>query len=295
MTNQDQHLPGQDSPENKNGSIQQGKGKDKEPGLAERLQASGKLAFNTITNIQPLPNLAVADKVTGSSSGSSSSNTHRTDAIESQKVRLSHQGNTVGSFRGGIPQSAETGRTFDDFQQQHQPWSAGTSALSIETAPQAQAKQEASDGFAVVDLLSQPDVGVEAHVVAEQDQQLGPEEAASLRNALFGSQHEASAWNGLLDFSPEFIARPNAATADLQQHLGIKDATTARQLWAQQWADALSSYTDEVWGDLGPLVSDAKQEIEKLTQPMPEADLIKSGTVAVDRLRQILAHVRGHV
>ncbi|KAI9171899.1 hypothetical protein HJFPF1_01390 [Paramyrothecium foliicola] len=281
--------PGLSANNDSNGS--RGKGKEKEPTVAERLQASGRLAFNSAISTQPLPNQMTSEKAVGSSRGSTS-----WEPSASNETALHHnqQSGISESFRCKTSHSEHTSRAFEEFQEpagSH--WTHEQLQLS-QSLPQSLAQQEAFDGFAVVDMLSQRDQEGTFEDLSG-GYELSPETFANLRRALFESDFGASIWNGLLDFSPDFItSADDSSSKDRRQYLGVAEPNHARQIWAQQWAEVFSNYNAEVWGDLGPLVSKAKREVEDLTTSQGGSLGESSDTSAVDRLRQILAHVRGH-
>ncbi|KAI0012884.1 hypothetical protein F4779DRAFT_566084 [Xylariaceae sp. FL0662B] len=105
--------------------------------------------------------------------------------------------------------------------------------------------------------------------------------------------YEQRQWEGTLNFFPEFIWGGNSrcGCAELLEHLGTTDPEQARNIWISQWQDILSNYTDEVWGDLGPLVEAAREELHNLSEPSAERAPLQPK--ALRRLQQILAHIRG--
>ncbi len=67
--------------------------------------------------------------------------------------------------------------------------------------------------------------------------------------------------------------------------------SATRSAWIDQWSQVLTSYQDEVWGELDSLVREARDEVRKLGEveqsaPAPEPK-------ALIRLRAILGHLRG--
>ncbi|KAI0903078.1 hypothetical protein F4824DRAFT_446846 [Ustulina deusta] len=144
-----------------------------------------------------------------------------------------------------------------------------------------------NDGSEVVDLL-------ETGSAVEDDDNIPymtNDELSALRRSLFGEGPlTGTGWNDVLDFVPEFISH-HGSDEQLAQHLGVSDAAEARDIWFSQWGDVLSSYTDEVWGDLGPLVAAARQELQSVSRSPERAT--SNSLNAVRRLQQILAHVRG--
>ncbi|KAG6047788.1 hypothetical protein E4U17_007375 [Claviceps sp. LM77 group G4] len=150
-------------------------------------------------------------------------------------------------------------------------------------------KQRSLDGIEVVELLSRPE-GCEPPPRLEYDE-LKPVEAARLHEALFGSETPRPVWDQLLDFNADFFVRPETSSEECKAYMGTPNVKEARSIWFQQWSDVLSSYTNEVWGDLGTLAKDAEREIEKSEQGNVASN---AGLRALERLRLVLAHVRGH-
>ncbi|KAI2463667.1 hypothetical protein F4781DRAFT_415914 [Annulohypoxylon bovei var. microspora] len=149
----------------------------------------------------------------------------------------------------------------------------------------------ATDGMDVVNLLdSQYDE------VDETDIPLTDDEQVALRYHLFeddGNSTDSSSlrkgWEDVLNFFPDFKWNSNGPQ-ELADLLGTSDLDEARRVWINQWQCVLSSYTDEVWGDLSPLVNVAREELSSLTEPL---EALPSKPKALRRLQQILTHVRG--
>ncbi|KAK8139928.1 hypothetical protein PG984_001051 [Apiospora sp. TS-2023a] len=154
------------------------------------------------------------------------------------------------------------------------------------------------DGMDVVKLLD----GTDYNSVTEPDEAnatLTQAEAADLRRALFHDedskepkQHNID-WN-ILNFFPDFLSdgRPRWGYTELPNHMGVTDPIEARDLWVKQWQHVLSDYTDEVWGDLGSLVDEARHEVEEASTREPDATGPPE-MPALRRLRQVLNHIRG--
>jgi hypothetical protein len=165
----------------------------------------------------------------------------------------------------------------------------------------AVAEQERLDGAAVVSLLDGPSDELDAVLLGAEDPEaeddaLTPGAAAKLREALFPANSSSSGprWDDLLNFNPDFLTEPGPlAEAEMQLHLGTTDSAEARSNWLQLWGNVLTGYTDHVWGDLEPLAAEARREIEQLKARDPEVPGPPPETKALDRLRQILGHVRG--
>ncbi|KAH8905495.1 hypothetical protein BR93DRAFT_939462 [Coniochaeta sp. PMI_546] len=152
-------------------------------------------------------------------------------------------------------------------------------------------EQETHDGEAVVSLLMDTNEHLTDHL---EDDVLSPEERESLRKALFGQSSDVKRedvdWNHVLNFLPEYL-RLEEPNMNSYMDTGLSDPAEAWQIWVGQWEDVLTRYNDEVWGDLGSLVKEARKEVEQLAQvqqdePPPE-------TPALRRLRAILGHLRG--
>ncbi|RYO93920.1 hypothetical protein DL766_002906 [Monosporascus sp. MC13-8B] len=126
---------------------------------------------------------------------------------------------------------------------------------------------------------------------------LSTEEQAALRRALFldgGQWRQKPArddWEDTLNFFPDFMLSGAWRDADVSRHLGTSDPGEARATWVNHWQDVLSSYTDEVWGDLSSLVGEAREELRALSKPDETSSPLTAG--ALQRLQQILTHVRG--
>ncbi|TLD20509.1 hypothetical protein PspLS_08284 [Pyricularia sp. CBS 133598] len=162
------------------------------------------------------------------------------------------------------------------------------------------AEQEARDGAQVVDLLSQHGVD---EMDADFESQPSREDIAKLRRALFGSDSSGNetlpqTWDNVLNFIPDFV-RPdpgavpgavnNFKSTESEALLGLTHGPEAESLWVEQWMDVLTRYNNEVWGDLGSLVEQAKEELKQLDEAKPEDG--SPVPKAIRRLQQILGHL----
>ncbi|KAI0430955.1 hypothetical protein F5Y09DRAFT_306286 [Xylaria sp. FL1042] len=211
--------------------------------------------------------------------------TARITHISSQNVRLP-LGTTFRSEAGQDRESSEKG--FSEFLETTQDARVRLGESNPNRNISHVEAAAMNDGSDVVDLL-------ETGLVLEADDDDVPymtnDELSTLRRALFGEgPPTGTGWNEVLDFVPEFISH-HGNDEQLAQHLGVSNAVEARDIWFNQWGIVLSSYTDEVWGDLGPLVTAARQELQRASTT-PEGATANS-LHAVRRLQQILAHVRG--
>ncbi|KAK3397666.1 hypothetical protein B0T20DRAFT_226407 [Sordaria brevicollis] len=174
-----------------------------------------------------------------------------------------------------------------------------TNNLWSHTLPAATvAEQEARDGQEVVALLS-GDLDLDAELAGPEDDTISPDDMASLRKALFGNQDDFSsntspiAWDHALNFIPPsllgFDGIPSVSnTKDL---MGTDDMNEGWESWIDQWSRVLTGYHDEVWGDLGALVEEAKKEVKQLEEVKPGER--PPEPTALLRLRAILGHLRG--
>jgi hypothetical protein len=169
-----------------------------------------------------------------------------------------------------------------------------TLAEAKEPPSNSVAEQQAKDGADVVALLSSD--GDVDQVFEHVNQPPSQNELAGLRKALFGEDPDQSsapiAWDNILNFIPEYLqAQTITPGDDLFMHLGTSDAGEACQTWVGQWSRVLTSYQDEVWGDLGALVDEARTEIRRIEETKPGQK--PPEPTALLRLRAILGHLRG--
>ncbi|PHH68434.1 hypothetical protein CDD83_6116 [Cordyceps sp. RAO-2017] len=274
-------------------SNRKGKNKDFSHSMLERLQDSGRLAINAVAagNISAaaaLGHKAAAGPSTISGPGSmlgESSSSHRTAKVV-EPLKLYGNGRSTSddfdSFINGRPNGLPS------FARQ------GTQSQLVQSPRESFAEQEAVDGATVVQMLALPNHAADTLPIVDVDEDvLSSAEAARLREALFGSGNANSLTpklDSLLDFSPGFVfASGPGVSLDAELLLGTTQSALAQSIWLQQWSEVLSSYTDEVWGDLGPLAAEARREIDR-THPAISA---KNESKALERLSLILAHVRG--
>lgn len=273
--------------------------------VADRLQASGRLALNAFGTGPDLTGHQPAGKASGSTGiGSIESSSKLAGEASSQRLRSAGVGESLRSQ--GSSTSGASAQAFNDFTSAEPTLNVANAvphdhAIHKNTAQRGFPKglditaQESVDGAAVLDLLDGPNDELDGVLIGAEDPEaqddiLTPEATAKLRKALFSSHAHSSGsrWEDLLNFNPEFLSRLDAeAGFERQLHMGTSDAAEARDIWVHQWSDVLSAYTDQVWGDLEPLIAEARKEVEAAgAGTVPE-------TQALDRLRQILAHVRG--
>jgi hypothetical protein len=300
----------QRSPQDNGGSTNsKGKAKDAGAGdsdsITNKLQASGKLVLNAFGTGPDLSGQSPAGKASSNSINIAGNKSSSTGEASSHRLRSTVQGESLRS-RINIDNGASA-RAFDNFV-------TGDSTLGIEdvnryeksqpqiydlpTTQSAVSEQEKLDGAAVVDLLDSPSEELNAVLLGAEDPNaeyrgLTAEAANKLREALFPANSVPSGprLNDLLNFNPEFLSQSGAeADFERQLHLGTTDTSEARSNWLQQWGNVLSGYADYVWGDLEPLIAEARREVE---DSKAQGSGAAPDTKALDRLRQVLAHVRG--
>ncbi|KAK5987710.1 hypothetical protein PT974_11842 [Cladobotryum mycophilum] len=273
--------------EHQNGSADnKGKGKAKDSGIFDRIQESGKLAFNALTAKPIIPEIAQGPKT----AAGSARNINPSSILSGESSLSTNQVGPSGSMKTAND-AIDSAEAFDDFISGSRT-ELSSEAMLLQLHGQSVAEHEASDGLAVVDLLSRPDDPDDMMDVLGGGDLLSLEEADRLREALFGPGDKHPSWEKLLDFSPNFVSHPEASH-EAALHFGTTDAATARSLWFQQWSDVFTSYNSQVWGDLEPLVAEARLEVKRLRTQ--SSDVEKMADVnALGRLRQILAHVRGY-
>ncbi|KAK0654441.1 hypothetical protein DIS24_g5233 [Lasiodiplodia hormozganensis] len=111
-------------------------------------------------------------------------------------------------------------------------------------------------------------------------------------------QHNRVSPENPLNLRPEF-ASLSASNPQLEEEIrelsrtlgsgdeGVMAFNKAQQQhWLTEWDDVLNSYTDEVWGEMLPVVKAARSQLEEVKTGMDRLD-----SKAVARLRMILGHV----
>ncbi|RGP72801.1 hypothetical protein FSPOR_2548 [Fusarium sporotrichioides] len=281
--------------------------------IVDRLQASGRLVLDAFGSGPELSGQQPARKADpgGSNSNSIGKISSSTGEASSHRLRSSIQTESLRSNTN--PDSGPSVQAFNDFVNADSTLDIGIGNVNSNEEAREQIyrlkaissskdviEQEKLDGAAVVSLLDGHSDELDAVLVGAHDpiaedngDSLTPEAAGKLREALF-SNTPASSGSGLdnlLNFNPGFLNQPGPeAELERQLYLGTRDTDQARSSWLQQWGNVLAGYTDHVWGDLEPLIAEARKEVEESKARGPGA---VSETKALDRLRQVLAHVRG--
>ncbi|KAL7909893.1 hypothetical protein GGI35DRAFT_469544 [Trichoderma velutinum] len=199
--------------------------------VASQLGASTKLVVNAITTFREMPTLTSEIKP---SSGSSSMGSLSSIAGEYSSYRPLQ--NTL------LDQSQETiHEDQDDLFETFTKSSTDTLVIDgyhIDVSGPSFADQEASDGLAVLELLSQPGTeSVEATLSRENDLQISGENE---------SWHEAAAGTLIsqddqLDFTPDFITRPELSL-QAAPYLGTTNFEETSSTWFGYWSDVFTAY-----------------------------------------------------
>ncbi|KHN98594.1 uncharacterized protein MAM_03718 [Metarhizium album ARSEF 1941] len=273
-----------------NFNLSSDKGKGKSAGsMIDRLQSSGRgIIQGTITD-KRMTAFSSSQKGGGESSASAHFTAHQSiSGTEQQRNRQAPDNTAQQSFKSDR-RSQGISDAFEAFEAGEK-LKLDLYTPGIFDSPRKDRsvmEQEALDGSDVVAFISRSEVG--DSVISEEPEEpeeLTPSEASRLREALFESGSSWPFWDQLLNFNPDFVVRADGSRREADIYMGTSDAELARSTWLRHWNDVLSSYTDEVWGDLGPLAAEAKGELEQNRHTQQ--------SLALNRLRLILTHVRGH-
>ena len=298
---------------------------EKGPSMISRFQDSARMAGGTFVNARSglpenMPSTSEGKVVpSGSASGSNSYQIKAGPTSAHAASRPIKRVDIQETFRRSQQSSSDVARAYDHFVDTHQSLPdveslqlQPSASVELEQRPvfasdftdrqhatakgRSVAEVEATDGAAVADILSQPEAYSMLPAVEEQDEIISPDVDANIRAALFNTGSSGRLpWDHLLNFTPSFISAPDSSEqpekyqAERAAHLGAVDQGEVAEMWLRGWSDVLSSYTDEVWGDLGALVQAAKHEVEELSTDGTG----RTETPALSRLKMILGHVRG--
>ena len=166
-------------------------------------------------------------------------------------------------------------------------WTRQQAALDLPSQKPAYgsvSEQQIRDGEGVLAILSQTDSTEDTFEPPREDENydwgLSPEQLSQLRDMtkdLFPSIEA----HGAIDPDHPLNLVPNFEATYGQLPAGSTD-------WREQWDGVLNRYTDEVWGDLLPLVKEARKEVEELRNDPSSTEQPK----ALRRLGAILGHLR---
>ncbi|KAH7223439.1 hypothetical protein BKA60DRAFT_669500 [Fusarium oxysporum] len=290
MDNDNRQPPGA-QPQNDTSAKSKGKATDNGSGnsdsITSRLQASGRLALHAFGTGPDISGQRPGEKASSSGSSITGRNSSSTGDASSHRLRSTAHGESLRSQTNLV--SGASAEAFDAFfsadatlevEDASQYGRLPNQSHHIPSTPSAVLEQEKMDGAAVVNLLDDSSGGLD-------------EAAAKLRETLFPADSVFSGfrWDDLLNFNPEFLDQAGPeADFERQLHFGTTSADEVRNSYLEQWDKVLNGYTEYVWGDLEPLIAEARREVEEVkTQGLDAVPQTK----ALDRLRQILGHVRG--
>ncbi|KAI1327561.1 hypothetical protein F5Y16DRAFT_371663 [Xylariaceae sp. FL0255] len=252
-----------------------GKGKENQPSqsiVARVAASSARLTSQVLSNSGQ--GRFYIDPSSSEKAGSSSRVHSSTTQEQQQTARVSRfDTSNPTAFRSAQSPSL-LGERESEFSSFLDPSETGTGRADLKRQVSEAAAASLSDGSEVVSLLQAAPAPDEW---AEPDLSMTDAELACLRRALFDNAgaHGMTQmqWDSALNFMPDFS----------------RHDVEARDVWVSQWQQVLSSYTDEVWGDLGGLVQAAREEVHEVsTRESGQASMS-----AVRRLQQLLTHIRG--
>ena len=167
-----------------------------------------------------------------------------------------------------------------------------------------------SDGAVVVGLLSDPDFSVdelpdslfereqvEEHTNIWDINEQTRERVARLRAEMPPAPvHQVPSSDNPLQLLPNFNNQNQISSKEVAialakvrtTELPPRTVPSATQPDLEPWLDVVTKYQDEVWGDLLPLVEEARKEVRAA---MEEGNTALKGCPAVRRLRMILGHI----
>lgn len=256
----------------------------------------------------------------GKAEASSSSSVHPETVAESSLTARASNSAGLGVFRSGQAgaHAAAEEAAFSEFLDSTEVFNPTTEAWSATswkapgstataTAPSEHAlmqgavgssvaRQQERDGVEVVHLLSHTDEDMPSY---EEEVSLSETELNNLRRALFDdgapAQMSASDWNNMLNLVPDFVRGPEGSengarrAQDSYMALGVTDTAEAGQLWLEEWHRVLTSYTDEVWGDLAELVREARADVQQVKETrdgqMPDLTALRRLQTVITRVR----------
>ena len=151
-----------------------------------------------------------------------------------------------------------------------------------------------NDGAAVVALLSDPAFAVdEEHssiLNSKSDRGERRNYERPQRGKGLAKRSDTSRPPISLDLVPDFGAPWNLGHASLVTEKGIQERghfLESRSGDIQPWIDILDRYHDEVWGDMLPLVQEARKELKAAS----ESQTCHQDGPAIRRLRMVLQHL----
>lgn len=205
---------------------------------ASHLEASTKLVVNAISTSREIPNLTSEFKL---SSGSGGLGSLSRIAGESSSYK-SHQQTLFEQSRRATNECQND--LFDTFTK------CSTNALAndgyyVDVSESPFADQEASDGLAVLELLSEPrNEALETTLYQEHDFHTSTEDEL-WNEAVVGALNNQE---DQLDFTPDFITRPELSQ-QAAPYLGTGNIQETSSTWLGYWNDVFTTYNARVWGN----------------------------------------------
>ncbi|KAI9824274.1 MAG: hypothetical protein M1832_002082 [Thelocarpon impressellum] len=154
----------------------------------------------------------------------------------------------------------------------------------------------ASDGAEVVALLASPSFNTETGTPPNLvSQDTGDDDDPSSSADLFTHDIPPTTLGTLNALKADLPAPPTYPSRPVDDPLSLlPDAAMApahRERWISDWDGFLHRYADEVWGDLLPLVADARAEVKEAKDKEARPRAGEEGS-AVKRLALILGHLK---
>ena len=152
-----------------------------------------------------------------------------------------------------------------------------------------------ADGAAVVALLSDPgftpDKEPGSTLALEEDggegRNYGRPQAGKRPTNLVHASHQSNP----LDLMPDFGDSSNAYLATEPRYQGREHLPKSSFEVAQPWIDILGRYQDEVWGDMLPLLQEAREELKTAYE---DQNHLRDGP-AIRRLKMVLQHLENPI
>lgn len=256
------------------------KGKQKETLAiaAAHLEASKKLVVNAITTSREMPNLVPESKPSGGLS-------YRESSSYLSGESSSYKGHRRTLFEPNQKTANECQNdSFDAFTEYN------TEALvTVDKNGSSVTDQEASDGLAVIELLSQQED--ESHGLAfnlEHDPHaFGEDLLWNAPLAEIPSDQEEKEKEERLDFTPDFITSPEISQ-QAEPYLGTGDIRETSSTWFGYWHDVFTAYNARVWGN-SPLETTSRTPEQQGDDSSEPATI----TRALSRLKLIFHHLKG--
>jgi hypothetical protein len=208
---------------------------------------------------------------------------HSNEHIQSTEAEFSSFLDGIDSFTPS--ETVETGGIQEGRLKEERAWNNNDASHNLGQGYTSVEEQQSHDGEDVLNLLS------ETGTTLDTSELLPANEEAVNWNL---TEEQLKILRGMLNelFPPGDAHRTPGADhpLNLVPNLASLDGEEGRQLWVEQWDGVLNRYTDEVWGDLLPLVVEAREEVQAMKDG---AGTTSEQPVALRRLGLILGHIDG--